>query len=95
MCFGRRPAEELYDLASDPWQMKNIATDAKHRKVRQQLSDRLSAYLRKTGDPRIEGRDPWQNYVYHQTAGFGASFNKSLSEADRQKARDLDRHKPE
>ena len=30
--FGVRPLEELYDLASDPHQVKNLATDPKHRK---------------------------------------------------------------
>ena len=28
ICFGKRPAEELYDLRTDPDQMKNVAGDA-------------------------------------------------------------------
>jgi hypothetical protein len=56
---------------------------------------RLEAYLRSTGDPRIEGRDPWQNYTYYQKTGYGASFNNSLSEEVRSKARGAPQHKPE
>lgn len=93
LCFGRRPAEELYHLPSDPHQMHNLARQAPpalaaHRQ-------RLEAYLRHTGDPRIEGRDPWQNYIYYQTAGYGASFNLSLSEERRRQAREAPQHKPE
>ncbi|MBK5291165.1 MAG: sulfatase [Acidobacteriia bacterium] len=95
LCFGRRPAEELYELQSDPWQMRNVAADPKHAAGKKLLRSRLEAYLRKTGDPRIEGRDPWQRYVYHQTTGYGASFNMSLPEAERKRARERDTHKPE
>src|SRR5690606_4952386 len=43
--FGLRPAEELYDLRSDPDQMKNLAEDpawqAKREELRQQLFKEL------------------------------------------------------
>ena len=92
-CFGRRPAEELYDLRSDPDQVRNLALE-QHSQLGP-LRARLEEYLRKTGDPRIEGRDPWQDYVYYQTTGYGASFNRSLPEARRAAAREAPRHKPE
>ncbi len=95
LCFGRRPAEELYDLSADPWQMKNLARSPGHNAVRRQIASRLDGYLHQTADPRIEGRDPWQHYVYHQTTGYGASFNLSLPPEERARARNLPRHKPE
>jgi N-sulfoglucosamine sulfohydrolase len=95
LCYRKRPAEELYDLKADPWQVNNLAAKPDYRARKEQLWSRLSSYLRQTGDPRIEGRDPWQDYVYHQTVGFGASFNRSLPADQREKARDLARHKPE
>lgn len=95
LSFGRRPAEELYDLKTDPWQVRNLAADPSHAAVKKQLWSRLDSYLRSTGDPRIEGRDPWQGYIYHQTTGYGASFNKSLPSSVRDKARGKSTHKPE
>jgi hypothetical protein len=53
------------------------------------------AYLKETGDPRVEGRDPWQSYAYRQTTGYGATFNRSLSEEERRQARERAAHKPE
>jgi len=95
LCYGKRPGEELYDLKKDPYQLSNVAGGAGYKAAKQQLRGRLEGYLRKTGDPRIEGRDPWQGYVYHQKTGFGASFNKSLPADVRAKARELERSKPE
>jgi uncharacterized sulfatase len=95
LAFGKRPAEELYDVAADAFQVNNLAADPAHQADRQRLWSRLEAYLRQTGDPRIEGRDPWQGYVYHQTTGFGATFNRSLPDEVRRKARELGAHKPE
>ena len=93
--FGKRPAEELYSVADDPGQVRNLAEDPAYSDKKRGLSERLEAYLRETGDPRIEGRDPWQAYYYRQTIGFGATFNEALPEAERQAARDRDTHKPE
>ena len=60
-----------------------------------ELRTRLDEYLRKTSDPRIDRRDPWKDYVYHQTTGYGASFNKSLPQSVRDAARAASTHKPE
>jgi uncharacterized sulfatase len=53
--FGRRPAEELYDLREDPHGMANVAEDAGYASVRKRLSQRLMSVLRETGDPRVVG----------------------------------------
>ncbi|MCL4205348.1 MAG: sulfatase [Pirellulaceae bacterium] len=53
--FGRRPAEELFDLRRDPHQMTNVADDPAYAQQRQELSERLMAVLRQTGDPRVTG----------------------------------------
>ncbi len=53
--FGKRPAEELYDLRLDPGQTKNLAADPGHAEVRQQLAARLLKILTEAGDPRVTG----------------------------------------
>jgi len=57
LAYGKRPAEELYDLEKDPHQLHNIAGDPDYAEDRQQLADRLSALLREAGDPRELGTD--------------------------------------
>ena len=85
LCFGRRPREENYAPEADPHHLQpSPGEDAT-----------LLSYLRATGDPRLEGRDIWQSFLYRQTIGFGASFNTALPEAERQAARDRATHKPE
>jgi len=93
--FGKRPEEELYDLAKDEFQMNNVAADGKYKEPKEKLWARLRKCLEETGDPRIAGQDPWQGYVYRQTIGFGATFNRSLPESEREEARKRASHKPE
>ncbi len=56
--FGRRPAEELYDLEQDPHQVRNVARDPRFDKVRQRLHARLMSVLRDSRDPRVTDPDP-------------------------------------
>jgi arylsulfatase A-like enzyme len=52
--FGKRPAEELYDLRTDPDQVKNLAGDPAHAGMRRALAERLMQILKDAGDPRLE-----------------------------------------
>jgi arylsulfatase A-like enzyme len=66
LAFGKRPAEELYDLRSDPGQLDNIASRPDYEAIRRNQSERLERYTRKTGDPRALGKDaPWDYYPYY------------------------------
>lgn len=51
--FAKRPAEELYDLRTDPGQTASVATDPKFEKVRAEMEQRLLAELKRTADPRL------------------------------------------
>ena len=95
LCLGKRPAEELYQVETDPDQLTNLSTDPSHQNIKEKMRGRLNAYLRFTKDPRAEGRDPWRDYPYRQTDGFGASFNTTLSAEARESARSRPRHKPQ
>jgi arylsulfatase A-like enzyme len=44
------PAEELYDVAADPYEMNNLAADAKHARTLRQMRVRLRAIMREQGD---------------------------------------------
>jgi arylsulfatase A-like enzyme len=56
MSFGKRRAEELYDIKSDPDCVNNLATDLKYAQVKRQLQERMYDMLKEEGDPRMTGR---------------------------------------
>ncbi len=53
--FGKRPAEELFDLRTDPDQMDNVATNPQYTETRETLSKQLMSILTDAGDPRVTG----------------------------------------
>ena len=55
LAFGKRPAEELYDLAKDPDQIHNLAADAAYAATKGKLSEELMTRLKAAGDPRVTG----------------------------------------
>ncbi len=65
LAIDRRPAEELFDIRADPGCLNNLASDADHAAVKQQLHDQLFDQLRKTADPRVvaaDGGEVWETY---------------------------------
>jgi N-sulfoglucosamine sulfohydrolase len=53
--FGKRPAEELYDVRKDPYQIKNVANDPEYASQKKRLSERLMKLLIDAKDPRVTG----------------------------------------
>ena len=51
--FGKRPAEELYDLKQDPGQTRNVAQLPEYQAQREQLAAQLLDRLLAAGDPRV------------------------------------------
>jgi N-sulfoglucosamine sulfohydrolase len=58
--WAERPVdgEQLYDLPLDPNEMRNVAGEPRYETVRQELSDKLDAWMRETGDPLLDGPVP-------------------------------------
>jgi uncharacterized sulfatase len=46
-----RPAEELYDLTRDPWEMNNLASSSEHREILKELREALDAWMKQQNDP--------------------------------------------
>lgn len=53
--FGQRPAEELYAVKDDPYQLNNLAGQEAFRDAKAALSARLDSVLVATRDPRMIG----------------------------------------
>ena len=54
LCFGLRPAEELYDLQSDPYETKNLAADPALAPVKAALQQQLDAWMTQQKDQGLE-----------------------------------------
>ncbi|MDR3636357.1 MAG: sulfatase [Isosphaeraceae bacterium] len=65
LCFGKRPAEELYKVADDPDCVKNLAAEPSLQALKQQLGTEMEARLRQDEDPRMFGRGAiFESYKY-------------------------------
>ncbi|MBA7613629.1 Ulvan-active sulfatase [subsurface metagenome] len=52
--YQHRPAEELYDLTKDPYELKNIADDPAQQKLFTSLRKKLDAWMKQQGDRGME-----------------------------------------
>jgi len=55
LAFGKRPAEELYAVRSDEFDLRNLADDSAYAEVKALLAAKLTAYLERSDDPRASG----------------------------------------
>ncbi len=65
LAFEKRPAEELYDLRKDPFQMKNVAGQTGYADAKKKLRAALEHWMKETQDPRAGGGgDEVDRYPY-------------------------------
>lgn len=81
LSWAKRPAEELYDIKSDPDCIKNLIADPKHAAKARELRERLSSILTKQGDPRILGDDHYDEIEYFKP-GWKDKRIRYLKEAE-------------
>ncbi len=55
LAFAKRPREQLFVIADDPDQLRNVAADPKYESVRAELNQKLMSELTRTTDPRVTG----------------------------------------
>jgi arylsulfatase A-like enzyme len=66
LAFAQRPAEELYDLRSDPDQLHNVADQQSYQATKTKLASTLMTRLEQTGDPRANGNGSvFDSYAYY------------------------------
>jgi N-sulfoglucosamine sulfohydrolase len=77
LAFGKRPAEEFYDLKQDPDCLNNLAGKPAVRARQARLRRQMESELRAEGDPRMFGRGGvFDRYVYsdEKTRNFYERF---------------------
>jgi uncharacterized sulfatase len=52
--YHTRPAEELYDLKADPWQLRNLAAEPAHAGTLKALRADLDRWMRDQGDEGLK-----------------------------------------
>jgi N-sulfoglucosamine sulfohydrolase len=62
LSFGKRPAEELYDLKRDPDCVHNLANDKQYQSLKKKLSEQMTRELKAQDDPRMFGK----GYIFDQ-----------------------------
>ncbi|MBP7141694.1 MAG: sulfatase [Opitutaceae bacterium] len=66
LIFGKRPAEELYDLSKDPHQLTNIAGQPGYKRNLEELRRSLDRWMSDTDDPRTDpANDAWDFFPYY------------------------------
>mgnify|MGYP001335167968 CR=1 FL=1 len=74
LAFGKRPAEELYDISKDPDCVNNLAPLAEYADIVADLNRRMTDELVSQGDPRILGKGDIFDYYPHGNAEKLKSF---------------------
>ena len=71
-----RPAEELYDLRNDPFELRNIASEATHKETLEELRDILNKWIVDTDD---KGQYPesWDDYLKNMEAANASLLDRS------------------
>ena len=65
LCFDKRPAEELYDLKNDTFEVINVADNPKFAAAKKDLRASLDKWMKETGDPRATADDDrFDKYPY-------------------------------
>lgn len=76
LTFGKRPAEELYAVQEDPFQLNNLADDPAHADKLDQMQDILQDWMSQTGDLRASEPQTtyWDTVLYTPEYQF-SDFN--------------------
>ncbi len=77
LAFGKRPAEELYDLRQDPNQIHNLAENSDFLQIKRELATQLIDELEKTNDPRVlGGEEIFESYPYSGGFIYAPNFKR-------------------
>ena len=86
LSFGKRPDEEMYDIASDPECMNNLAGAAGQATAKAALKEQMLTELRAQQDPRVLGQghvfdeypnalEKWRNFYERSMKGEADTAN--------------------
>ena len=86
--FGKRPAEELYDVRKDPDQVNNLAADPKYAEAKAQLSAQLMKTLTDAKDPRVVENPVRFEHAPYTDVNEAAEAKKAQKQKEKGKGKD-------
>lgn len=72
--YQHRPAEELYDIEADPFELHNLADDPAHEEIKADLRVRLQAWMDRQGDRGAATEAIADQRCLKSTAGLEAAL---------------------
>jgi arylsulfatase A-like enzyme len=79
LCFGKRPAAELYHLRDDPDCVRNLAGESSSAAELTELRELMFAELRKQEDPRMFGRGHVFDEYLHSNPAHRGFYERYMS----------------
>ncbi len=79
LCFGKRPADELYDLSNDIDCVVNLATSDSASKQVESMRDRMFDLLRSQGDPRMAGNGKVFDEYLHSSESHRGFYERFMT----------------
>lgn len=77
LSFDRRPEDQLYDIANDPWCLNNLARNPYYASQMEELKKTLMSELKRQGDPRMTGNgDIFESYPRFGSMRYFPGFSK-------------------
>ncbi|MFW5866791.1 MAG: sulfatase [Armatimonadota bacterium] len=80
--FGKRPEEELYDVARDPACITNLADDPAHAEMKAELREQLDRELTEQEDPRMVGGPPLDENPVSDPQGVRSNFYERFMDGE-------------
>src|SRR5262249_24323191 len=78
LCFGKRPAEELYEIRKDEHELHNLAGQSEFVGIQKELDAQLDRWMKETADPRAtHDDDRWDKYPYYGGRAGKAAATKN------------------
>lgn len=88
LCFGKRPADELYRLTDDPECVRNLANDLAFTYIKEDMQTRMMTILRTEQDPRALGNGAiFDTYKY--TSGRAKGYDTWLKAQETKVAEEM------
>ena len=108
LCFGKRPADELYDLKRDPECVNNLAADLAFAPTLDEMRYTMMRLLKEDGDPRALGKGDdfdllkyvggrakgYETWLKEQETGMLADLKKKLDDGAANPGRKKNKGKP-